>query len=297
MKKFLALMVASTLILSLSSCGDDSVLSSSSAKKALKKEAIFAKDFATVKFNTGFYEVSESELINLQRLKAAGMITLTTETVTEKVQRRDYDYWRGYYYYTVDKEHTFAAVQLTEEGKKLEIEEPTTQRADVIKDFKDNKDYEEVIPDYMNNYDSVAPAAAPVPAADTVAVEEVAVEEVVEVDSTAVEEVAVQEVEPEPAKPAKQDPNAAYNAALAKVNTEEHNMLLGHYELKKVKEVLCSEDMAKNGTGKCVAIYTFRDKTPFGYVFGAPRQDYLSTVNVSFIHYQDLGWTVSEIGN
>lgn len=289
MKKIFALLVTSAMVMSLSSCGDDSVLSSSSAKKALKKEAIFAEDFATVKFNTGYYEVSESQLTELQQLKAAGMITLTSETVIEKVQKRNYSYWSGYTYYNVDKTHIFASVQLTEEGKKLEIAEPTTQRADVIKDFKDNKDYEEVVPDYMNNYETTNPTPATEQAAP---VEEVAEEEVVAADSTvAVVEEEVAEVVPDP-QPVKADPNAAYNAALAKVNTEEHNMLLGRYELKKVKEVLCTEDMAKNGTGKCMAIITFRDKTPFGYVYGAPKQDYLSAYNVSFIHYQDLGWTV-----
>lgn len=291
MKKIFALVVTSALILSLTSCGDDSVLSSSSAKKALKKEAIFNENFATVDFNTGFYEVSESELIKLQQLKAAGMITLTTETVIEKVQKRNYDYWRGYSYYTVDKEHTFAGVQLTEEGKKLEIDEPVTKRKDEIKDFEANKDYVEVTPGYMTDYANVqATAAAAEAVSDEVFTDSVAADSVVEVAEAVVEEVA-----PEPAKPAKQDPNAAYNAAVAKSNTESHHMLLGRYELKKVKEVLCTEDMAKNGTGKCLAIITFNDKTPFGYVYGAPSQGYLHSIPVSFIYYQDLGWTVSSI--
>lgn len=297
MKKFLALMVTSTLILSLTSCGDDSVLSSSSAKKALKKEAIFAENFATEQFKTGYYEVSESELTDLQRLKAAGMITLTSEVIIEKVQKRNYDYWRGYTYYTVDREHIFASVQLTEEGKKLEIEEPVTKREDIIKDFKDNENYEETIPDYMTNYETTTTVVAEDPV-----VEEVVTEEAVEVDSAAVEETGIEEAtrESEAAQapePAKKDPNAAYNAACAKTYTQEHNMLLGHYELKKVKEVRCSEDMAKSGTGKCLALITFRDKTPFGYVLGAPKQDYISSISVSFIYYQDMGWTVSSFDN
>lgn len=91
------------------------------------------------------------------------------------------------------------------------------------------------------------------------------------------------------------DPNAAYEAAMARVNREEHQVLLGRYKFIKVKEVLCSEEMAKNGVGKCRLLYTFEDKTPFGYVLGAPREGYVEDTEVSFVYYQDLGWTVSDM--
>lgn len=32
-----------------------------------------------------------------------------------------------------------------------------------------------------------------------------------------------------------------------------------------------------------------------GFVLGAPKQGYILSSEVSFIHYEDLGWTVSEI--
>ena len=291
MKKLFAVIVSALLVFGLTSC-DDSVLSKSSAKKALKKEAVFDPDFATAEFSTGYYEVDEDDLNNLARLKAAGMVNYSTETVIEKVTRRDYSYWSGTYYYTVDVEHTFANVSLTEEGLKYVIEEPTRHREDLIKDLKANKDYEEAVPDYMKaiHQKEVAPAAqkpaakaAEAPATDTVVVD------------TVVEETVVEEPKPQQAKQKADNPNRAYEAATAKVNRETHNMLLGHYELEKVKEVRCSDEMAKNGVGECMFLYTFKDKTPFGFVLGAPAQDYVNTAKANFIYYQDLGWVASSI--
>lgn len=292
MNKLIALSVATFIAVGLTSC-DDSVLSTSSAKKAINKEAVFAKDYATVAFNTGFYEVNESQLLDLKRLQAAGMISFSTETVIEKVQKSSYNYWTGYNYYTVDEKHIFANVQLTEEGMKYVVENPTTKRADIIEDFKANENYEELIPDYMEIFASDIEE-------DTAFVEEEPEEvvEVVEENTSGLSDSVETEAPSQPVQESTQtkaEPNAAYNAAIAKVHTEEHQMLLGRFSLEKVKEVRCTEEMAKNGRGECQAIITFKDKTPFGYVYGAPQQDYLQVVSVSFIHYQDLGWIVESI--
>lgn len=293
MKKVIAMLAAAALVLGVSSCGDDAVLGKSAAKKAIKKEAVFAKDFATASFDTGYYEVDEDYILKLAQLQAAGVITYKIDNVVEKVQKRNYNYWSGYSYYTVDNEHMFATVEFTEEGRKLVVEKPTRTREDIAKDFKDNEDFEEAMPEYMN-----APADNAEPAPEAVAVEEEATVEtaapdsaVAEADSVATE--VVEEVVEEVAAPA--NPNAAYEAAVARVNREEHQVLLGRYKFIKVKEVLCSEEMAKNGVGKCRLLYTFEDKTPFGYVLGAPRQGYVEDTEVSFVYYQDLGWTVSDM--
>lgn len=291
MKKLLMMLAVAVVAMGLTGC-DDTVLSSSSAKKAIKKEAMFAKDYATKVFKTGYYEVDESDLNQLAQLQAAGMVTYTYETFVEKVSKRTYNYWSGYTYYTVDVEHIFAKVDLTDEGRKLVVENPTELRSDIFDDLKANKDYEETVPAYMS---AAHGQATPAPAA--VKEEEVVeMAEVVEVaDSAATDTVAVvEEVVEEPA-PAKADPNAAYEAACAKVNTEEHHMLLGRFHLEKVKEIRCTEEMAKNGVGECKAIITFKDKTPFGFVLGAPQQGYLHIANVSFLRYEDMGWLVNKI--
>lgn len=289
MKKTIAIVAAAAVAIGLTSC-DDSVLSSSSARKAIKKEAIFAENYATAQFNTGYYEAGEGDLLNLARLKAAGMVTYTAETIIEKVRKSTYSYWSGYSYYNVDEEHTFVTVQLTEEGKKHLVETPVTQRADIAKDFKANEDYEEFIPDYMKieSTDIVTPVTEKevVEAVEDIVPDSAVIEEV-----TATEEVTETQA-PSPA-PVKAEPNAAYEAAMAKVNIETHNVLLGRFSLEKVREVRCSEEMAKNGVGSCTAIITFKDKTPFGYVLGAPKQDFLKGVKVSLVYYEDLGWTVS----
>ena len=293
MKKVIAMLAAAALVLGVSSCGDDAVLGKSAAKKAIKKEAVFAKDFATASFDTGYYEVDEDYILKLAQLQAAGVITYKIDNVVEKVQKRNYNHWSGYSYYTVDNEHMFATVEFTEEGRKLVVEKPTRTREDIAKDFKDNEDFEEAMPEYMN-----APADNAEPAPEAVAVEEEATVETAAPDSAvaAADSVAtevVEEVVEEVAAPA--NPNAAYEAAMARVNREEHQVLLGRYKFIKVKEVLCSEEMAKNGVGKCRLLYTFEDKTPFGYVLGAPRQGYVEDTEVSFVYYQDLGWTVSDM--
>lgn len=286
MKKFM-LLLAATIVAGgcLTSCSDGEVLSASSAKKALKKEAMFNKDYAVGAFSTGFYEVSAETLNDLAKLKAAGMITFGVETVVEHVKETRGNWWNGFY--TVDKEvtHTFATVDLTEEGAKLEVEEPVLMRADRIKDFAANKDYTENVPDYMEAvYSGEVPSTEETQQpADTIETE--IVEEV--------EGPMAEEAETTPA--AKPDPNAAYNATLARVNSETHMMRLGQFEIAKVTEVFCPKNMAEEGRGTATLIYRFVDKTPFGYVLGAPQADKLNTAKADFVRYENLGWTVSNL--
>lgn len=299
MNKFLLTLAAGAMLLGFSACsGEGSPLTASSAKSALKKEAIFAKDSQVRSFEIGFREVSESELDELAKLKAAGLVEFTVEQATETREYRDYSFWSGYYTYTKTIEHTFADVKLTPAGQKLVVEKPTSVRADVLKDFKANEDYEEVIPDYMS-----ATYTATATAEDTTQIEVAEVAEAVEVEEVeadtcgAVEEIAeVIETPAEPAKaePAKVNPNAAYEALVARVNPETVNVLVGRFEIVKVKEVLCTEDMFKAGKGSCTVLIKFVDKTPFGFVLGAPEENYIRSTSVNFIHYQDMGWTVDD---
>lgn len=285
MKKVILSLAAALMLVGMAACGSDNgPLTESSAKSALKKDAYFAKDSQVAPFKVGFQEVEESYLDKLARLKAAGVIDYTSESVVETVTRRVWGgYWSGYSTVTREITHTFADVQLTEAGKKLVVENPTKNRADIVADFKANENYVEIMPEYMSAlYGDQA-------------VEEVAVEEVTEVDSVAVvDTVAVPEVVEEVLMeaPVNNGPNAAYEVLLARVNAEDVNVLLGRYEIVKVKEVRCTDDMLKNGKASCTVLYKFVDKTPFGYVFDGPKANYILSAKVDFILYQDMGWVV-----
>lgn len=109
------------------------------------------------------------------------------------------------------------------------------------------------------------------------------------------------EVEPDyaevPETTSDSEGTSAYDKALEKVNKEYHNMLSGRFELIKVVNVYCPEEMQKNGKGKCDFIYEFTDKTPFGYVLGAPVQHKRAMGHASLTHYADKGWVVTEMDN
>lgn len=292
MKKALIIFAAAIAAIGISSC-DNSVLSTSSAKKALKKEAIFAKDYATTIFRTGYYEVATTELTALNQLVAAGMITLSSDTIIEKAEKRSYDYWTGYRYYTFDVEHVFANVTLTDKGMAFIIEEPTTMRKDIFNDLKPNNNYVEDVPDYMN-LDEQSERV------EDIDIEAIETTESINDSLTVVADtitIANNASSNQPTQKEAVNPNAEYYQAINKVSIEEHNMLLGRYSLEKVKEIRCSEEMAKNGIGECKAIITFCDKTPFGYILGAPKEGYLQTISASFVYYQDLGWTVTKISD
>lgn len=294
MNKFILSIALCVSVVALPSCsGEGEPLSASTAKSALKKEAIFAKDSQVKTFEIGYQEVSEEYLNTLAKLKAAGVINFSVEQATETIERREYSYWSGYYYTTYEVNHFFADVQLTESGKKFIIEEPTTVRADLKEYVLANENYEEKIPEYMSaNYNA--------PSSDKVSDKAVAVEEetVVEEMDTVVAVTEEVDIISEPEKPkaqatAKKNLNEAYEAMCTKINTNTVNVLLGRYELIKVKDVLCTENMFKDGKGSCTVYMKFVDKTPFGFVLGAPSEGYVGNVKINFIHYQDSGWVVA----
>lgn len=264
-------------------------MSASSAKSAIEKEAFFAKDCNVTSFEVGFQEVTEDYLQKLACLKAAGMITYTTETVNETRSETYGNYWTGYHTRTYEVLHVFADVKLTPEGQKLVVENPTVLREDVKKDFAPNENYEEPVPGYMSATDNSFNSADTSQEDVEVAEEVIESEEISEIGDTIVE-VAEEVITPEPKN--KKDPNAAYNAMLERVDTSKVNVLVGRFKIVKVKEILCTEDMLKKGEGSCTLLFKFVDKTPFGYVFNTLQENYIQSVNVKFIHYQDLGWTV-----
>lgn len=294
MKALVKLFAAAAIVAGMTACsGSDSPLSASSAKKALKKEAMFAKDSQVRKFEVGFQEVSEGYLQGLAALKQAGVIDYTTETAVEKKRSREWvNYFVGYQYRTVEVLHVFANVTLTDAGRKFVVEHPTEVRADLLDELKANEGYEETVPEYMSASDNTFTANA--------TAGQIVEEEPTDLDTMTEEDIAetveeVQEaVEQAKAPAGKADPNAAYKAMLDRVSTETVNVLLGRYEIVKVKEVLCTEEMFKEGRGSCKVFFKFVEKTPFGYVLGAPENDKVSHGSAKFCLYQDLGWTVTD---
>lgn len=216
MKKLMLSLAIGSMIVFLSACsGDGKPLTASSAKSAIKKEATFAKDSQVKSFKVGFQEVSKDYRNSLAQLKKAGVISYTIESITETVYEIRGSYWSGYYRVPREITHYFANVSLTPEGQKFVIEEPTLLRADVKKDFEPNKDYEEKLPDYINK----SAASKYNVASDTIGGDTIEVVDTIVID----------------------EDNATYEAMLARVETNSVYVLLGRYEIVKVKEVLCTE--------------------------------------------------------
>lgn len=283
-----AIIAACCLFGSIFTSCDSDTLSPRLAKKALKKEAMFRDSSAVELFHTGFYEINESEGKQLAQLQAAGVVTFKTETIIEKKKKSTYDFWTGYRYYTIDVPHTFATVELTNEGKKYEVTRPVIYREDVEKDLRLHEKSEEEMPDYMAaTMQKEAPDKEVKPAAaDSVVVDTAATE--------IAEAVPAQTDREKPEKPDSPEIDQ-YELTIARVNRIPHNMLSGKWELVKVKEVFCPEEYAKTGKGSCKFIIEFTDKTPFGYVLGAPEQHKRTLLDASLTHYNDVGWVVDAI--
>lgn len=304
MKKFGYLACMLLLLAGTVSCGGNDPLSKSSAKKAVEKEAMFAKDSQVAQFETGFYEASPELMNKLAQLKAAGVITYSVETAIETTRESRWvsNYYYGGYYTYFDREvpHVFVNVSLTEEGKKFVVENPTVMRKDYAKLVKHNEDYKEEKPEYMNAVDNTFDNLSSDSKNDKK--EEVA-EEVVEENVEVVEEVSDTILtegdapvnKTDNSKPEKVDKNAKYNSLLARVKSEKVNVLLGRFKVVKIMDVCCSEDMFKAGVGSCNVVYTFTDPTPFGYVLSDYKPDYYLVNECKFRLYQDTGWAVENM--
>ncbi len=264
----------------LTSCDSDT-LSARLAKNALCKESSFRDSSQCVTLNTGYYEVDEAEITRLKQLQNAKMVTCKIETVIEKKKQSRYNWYSGYTYYYEDVEHQFAEVTLTKEGLKYKVYQPVTMREDLEELLKANEKPEEETPDYMTVKEST-----------TVQNESSAPE--VPADSAAV--IEEEPVETPPAETPSEE-KSAYDKALEKANREYHEMLAGRLEVVKVIEVYCPEEMQKNGKGTCKFVYEFVDKTPFGYVLGAPEQHKRHIGKATLTHYEDKGWIVDDIND
>lgn len=278
-------MIAGAIMITtaVTSCGSDT-LNPRQAKSALEKEAMFSDSSCVKSFNTGFYEVNPTQLNQLKQLRDAGMIDLTISSVMEKKKVSAYSYWSGYTPELQNVEHTFANVTLTDAARKYEVSHVVRFRDDIEKDLKLREGIiSEPTPDYILSNNDLNTGAD----IEEIVAETAAAEENVAEATDSVSEAS------QPAAKA-QATVSDYENALSKVSTETHEMLLGKYELVKVTEVFCPENMKENGLGSCAYIYRFVDKTPFGHVFDTPETGKLSQGHATFRNYVDMGWIVEQ---
>lgn len=277
-----------------SSCDSDE-LSPRLAKKALEDAPQLRDSCLTRTFETGYYEVEADDTIKLGQLQRAGVITYSAETVVEKRKRYSYS-WYGSSSYTENVDHIFVTVELTEEGKKLEVTNKPVMRSVYEKALGLFDKKEEIKdPAYMSAEAAAAAKKAEQKEDKTSTADVTEAVDTAVVDTVAADvDYAEAEPEPEPAAPAT-DP---YDTACAKVNKVEHEMLIANIKIVKVIDVFCPEEYKKNGQGECNFVYEFDDLTPFAWVFG--DKEALHKRNVSsakFKHTVDQGWYVVSAGD
>lgn len=250
----------------MTSCDSDT-LSSRLAENALEEHPLFVDSSQVVTFQTGYYEVTNET--ELKQLEKAGMITCKFENVIEKKWHRGYFRSPG-----VVKEipHTFASVELTPAGKKLEVTLRHDNRSYILKALKVNKPEEKKqLPDYMNIGGT---NESEVEVLDNV------------MDGDAYDEAPEEAEEYE----SEQD---KYRTSLSKINVVSHEMLVCKTNIIDAFDVFCPEEYVKNGKGTCKFIYEFVDPTPFGHVLTSRTFNKPQMGVATFEHTTDNGWVVS----
>ncbi|MBQ5643474.1 MAG: hypothetical protein IIV13_06940 [Bacteroidaceae bacterium] len=278
MKKLLVLIPVAIMAL-FTSC-DNTVLTASSAKDAIKKDAFWDNPIETKSFKVGYYAVDESEITTLQQLQTAGMITLSVDKAVEARKR-----WRNVEYIT----HYFAKVDLTEKGQKYVCtEEPKHGRKDLLEELEDN-DKEEKLPKYMTQYNSVAiNTLLPDPSVGNTTESDSDDSYSSSSSNSYSSRSYSSSSSSTPAEP------SAYEKALKKVNSEFVTVIVGEWELVAAKEVYCPEEYVKVGKGECKIIMEFTEKTPFGYALGVEKEGYKVVDKAKFKRYEDLGWVLAD---
>ncbi|MGN1376269.1 MAG: hypothetical protein ACI4V5_06920 [Prevotella sp.] len=294
-KSYLYLVIAALIALTTFTSCDNTVLTSSLAEDAVEKDVFWDDPQETRVLYVGYFEIDKEDLVPYQQMKAAGLVTFTIEKIVEKKVRYNYSYWYGRTSYTTDEDHYFINVKLTEEGKKYVINDEEGKirkgRKDFIKDMRlEDKELnaDEELPGYMTNYEAVKIGNEEIAAASVQAPKKDV--EKNSADSAVVDSIAAEEMQPDET----QQKGSAYDVALAKVKKEEVKIILGEWDLVKCKSVYCPEEWAKIGKGSCEIIIEFKKKTPFGFIYGAPKNKSRKAVNINLIRYEDLGWVVNE---
>lgn len=276
------------------SCDSDQ-LSKRLAKNAFEESSLMRNSYVC-SLRTGYFEVTgKEEIKRLKQLQAAKMITCKFEKITEQRTTRQYS-WYGSSYSTRDVEHIFAQVDFTEEGKKYVVESLSGLRKDEVEDMKINDEElqkDEEVPAYMNVSDEIdEPANASAAKSNDEAATDTAAADSAYADGVMDDDGFVDS--PDDAQNAAAS-KSAYPLAIEKINTETQYVKLCQFKLYKVKEVFCSEEMRKNGTGSCLCIIEVSDKNPFAWAFGLEyKEGERIAFKVNLKHYEDMGWVATD---
>lgn len=287
MNKILSLLVISAFAAGTVACNSDNILSKSDAESALNDCYYFNKDSHYVNFKTGYYEVNINELNELAQLQQAEMITFTVDKAVETVHKRHWS-WNGSTWTTYTVDHYFAQVDITDKGKKFVIVNPVNEDQFLADIDKQIEEYEPIIPDYLNATYCFSELQS------NQVIEESKIVENTDIDSTQLTNDIVEETTEEINEevPTQKSENSDYESKLNRCNATTILMRTYNLKLKKVFNVKCTEEMAKNGKGSCMFVAQIVNETPFGYVLEKPCEDKLITGAVDFTHYQDRGWIV-----
>ena len=84
-----------------------------------------------------------------------------------------------------------------------------------------------------------------------------------------------------------------YERAKAREKSELCYVQLYKLDLDKVRNLRCTDDMAKDGRATCEAIFRYVDVTPFGRIIGGVHEGQPQAQKCSFTYFNDKGWVVN----
>lgn len=260
-------------LLALSSCGNNQEFNTSTAENAIEDLPLLQDSANCAQLTVGYYEENDAaERLKLRKLASLGMVTYSAEQINEYIPA-------GYWSPAKTKEHVFVNVQLTDKGKKYIVTEPFKD-LDAKELENPNKDKE--FPEDTVAIDEYIPVINPSATGVTTPT-----------NNTADNNVAATETVEDNYTPSTISPTSPYKAALEKVNTETFNMLAFKIDVKKVFNLICTDEMAKDGKAKCDVILECTDVTPFGRILrNVVEGDKRKETNINFVKYVDKGWQV-----
>ena len=299
MKKNLYLLLALAAMFCLVSCTESSESLSASTAKSLVEEELqrLNKTEGVCSVATGYFECNDDHQRYIYRqLEANGLIAYKCDKIirverVQKTRRVTRSYWGYSYYdtesYWVNENVTtyFVTISLTEEGKKLVMEEkeiePTNDEKDLMCDVEvDPSKFPEskVNPDEFSS-----PSAKVVQASE---------EDFVMADSISVDTVAADEIIESPqSKPQTSTKGKKSEYEQAKEKESIEIVLLKGYELNLVK----ARNIMKTSDYSAVAeiIVKYENVNAVGRILGEVSEGQRTLLdNVSYQYYQDKGWQV-----
>lgn len=257
------------------SCGDNKTFSEGNAEDAIEEMNMFQDSANVVQLQTGFYELNDAEVrYKLRQLAANEMITYKAEQINEVIPA---GYWSPAKLVT----HVFVTVGLTEKGQKYVVTEP-------VKD-KDAKELENEVdktkyPEAKVAEEEQVPVKNP---NETLPVEEGSAE------SSSVSSGSSYSSSSSSSSSSSMKEQSLYKQTKQKESTETVQVLAFQVKVKKVKNLVCTEEMQKEGRATCDAVIEVDDATPFGRVLaGLYDGDKRSLDGIELTYYVDKGWQV-----